>query len=115
MKCSLSNFPVGIMNINREGRTVANESKQNAASLAGALGPDSPRSYRHWSWFQVVTDVEEDVLSEALTVCDLLGLSYAAFFLRYVDGTSHQSESFRSFRCCGAARIKGRTLKVVGF
>ena len=68
------------MNINREGRTVAIESKQNAASPAGALGPDSPRSYRHWPWFQVVTEVEKDVLSEAFdglrpfgaVVCSLL-------------------------------------------
>jgi hypothetical protein len=80
MKCNLSNFPEGIKNINREGRTVANESKQNATSLVGALGPDSPRGNRHWLWFQVVTEVEEDVLSEAFDglrpfgaiVCSLL-------------------------------------------
>ena len=80
MEYSLSDFPVGIKNINHEGRTVAIESKQNAASLAGALGPDSPTSYRHWPWFQVVTEVEKDVLSEAFdgsrpfgaVVCSLL-------------------------------------------
>ena len=32
------NFIVGTKNMNGEGRTVANESKQNAAFLAGALG-----------------------------------------------------------------------------
>jgi hypothetical protein len=80
MKCNLSNFPVGIKNINREGRTVAKESKQNATSLVGVLGPDSPRCHRHLLWFQVVTKVEEGVFSEAFddlrpfgaVVCSLL-------------------------------------------